>query len=186
MGRIVVTEFISIDGVIQDPGGVEGTKHGGWSFAVPRGEDGDKFKFDETMASEALLLGRKTYEGFAQAWPSVKDDVGFADKFNTMPKYVVSSTLKDPEWTNSKVISIDEVPTIKDQLSGELVVHGSGQLVQALLERDLVDELRLMVYPFVLGDGQRLFGDTPDKLQFKLAGTQTVGDGVVILTYAKA
>jgi dihydrofolate reductase len=186
MGRIVVTEFISIDGVIQDPGGGEGTKHGGWSFAIPRGEDGDKFKFDETMDSEALLLGRKTYEGFAQAWPSVKDEVGFADKFNTMPKYVVSSTLTDPEWTNSTVISIDEVATIKDQLGGELVVHGSGQLVQALLERDLVDELRLMVYPFVLGDGERLFGDTPDKLQLKLASTQTVGDGVVILTYTKA
>jgi dihydrofolate reductase len=116
----------------------------------------------------------------------VKDEVGFADKFNTMPKYVVSSTLTDPEWTNSTVISIDEVATIKDQLGGELVVHGSGQLVQALLERDLVDELRLMVYPFVLGDGERLFGDTPDKLQLKLASTQTVGDGVVILTYTKA
>ncbi len=186
MGRIVVTEFISVDGVIGDPGGVEGTKHGGWSFAVPRGEDGDKFKLDETMGSEALLLGRKTYEGFAQAWPSVKDDVGFAEKFNTMPKYVVSSTLKDPEWTNSKAISIDQVPAIKGQVGGELVVHGSGQLVQGLLERDLVDELRLMVYPFVLGDGQRLFGDTPDKLQLKLAGTQTVGDGVVILSYTKA
>lgn len=185
MGKIVVTEFISIDGVIGDPGGAEGTQHGGWSFAVSRGADGDEFKLDETLGSAALLLGRKTYEGFAQAWPRMTDDVGFADKFNTMPKYVVSSTLADPQWTNSKVISLDEVPSVKDQLDGELVVHGSGRLVQALLERDLVDELRLMVYPFVLGDGQRLFGDMPDKLQLRLAGTETVGDGVVVLTYVK-
>ena len=187
MGKIVVTEFVSLDGVLEDPGGSEDFKHGGWSFEHSRGEDGDKFKLDEAMQSEALLLGRKTYEGFADAWPSREGE--FADKFNNMPKYVVSSTLKDPDWNNSTAISgdlADEVAKIKDSNDGDVVVHGSGQLAQSLLEQDLVDELRLMVYPVVLGAGKRLFGETSDKKTLKLVDSQLVGDGVVILVYGRA
>jgi dihydrofolate reductase len=185
MGRIVVSEFVSIDGVMEDPGGAEGFKYGGWTFEYNRGDDGDKFKLDETMEAEALLLGRRTYEGFAAAWPGIKDEVGFADKMNSMPKYVVSSTLKDPSW-NAKVITFDDVPSVREQASGNLLVAGSNELSQGLLERDLVDELRLMVFPVVLGTGKRLFGETSDKKQLKLAACQTVGDGVVTLTYTKA
>src|SRR3954453_5748639 len=155
MGRIVVTEFVSLDGVMEDPGGSENFKHGGWSFEISRGKEGDKFKVDETMASDALLLGRVTYEGFAEAWPSRDDEAGFADKFNSMPKYVVSSTLTDPEWNNSTVISAnlpEEVAKLKEVHEGDIVVHGSARLVQGLLDDDLVDELRLMVFPVVLGD----------------------------------
>src|SRR5436309_6319916 len=152
MGRIVVTEFASLDGVVEDPGGVEGFKYGGWSFEIPRGDEGDKFKLDEAFASEALLLGRVTYEGFAEAWPSREGE--FADKFNAMPKYVVSSTLEEPEWNNTTVLKGDlagEVAKLRKGHEGDVVVHGSGQLVQALVEHDLVDELRLMVVPVVLG-----------------------------------
>jgi dihydrofolate reductase len=187
MGRIVVTEFISLDGVIEDPGGSEDYKHGGWSFEIERGEEGDKFKLDETVASEALLLGRKTYEGFAEAWPSREGE--FADKFNNMPKYVVASTLNDPEWTNTTVIGGDlpaEVSRLKTELDGDIVVHGSAQLVQALVDEGLVDELRLMVFPVVLGAGKRLFGDTSDKRPLRLADSKIVGDGVAILTYVPA
>jgi dihydrofolate reductase len=187
MGRIVVTEFISLDGVIEDPGGAEDFKYGGWSFEIERGEEGDQFKLDETMSSDALLLGRRTYQGFADAWPSREGE--FADKFNNMPKYVVSSTLKDPEWTNSTVLDGDvaeEVSTLRQELDGEIVVHGSAQLVQALVEHGLVDELRLMVFPVVLGAGKRLFGETSDKRRLRLADSKTVGDGVTILTYKPA
>jgi dihydrofolate reductase len=187
MGKIVVTEFVSLDGVVEDPGGSENFKYGGWTFEYDRGDEGNKFKLDETMASDALLLGRVTYEGFADAWPSREGE--FADKFNTMPKYVVSSTLENPEWTNSTVISGDlpaEVEKLKQQHTGDVVVHGSVQLVQALLERDLVDELRLMVFPVVLGTGKRLFGETSDKKPLELAESKTVGDGVAILTYRRA
>jgi dihydrofolate reductase len=187
MGRIVVTEFISLDGVTEDPGGAEDFKYGGWSFEIPRGEEGDKFKLDETMASEALLLGRVTYEGFAKAWPTREGE--FADKFNSMPKYVVSSTLNDPEWTNTTVLEGDlaaEVARLKEQHDGDVVVHGSMQLVEELLENDLVDELRLMVYPVVLGSGKRLFGATSDKKPLKLRDSQVVGDGVAILVYERA
>jgi dihydrofolate reductase len=187
MGRIVVTEFVSLDGVMEDPGGSENFKHSGWSFEISRGEEGDKFKLDETMASDALLLGRRTYEGFAAAWPSREGE--FADRFNSMPKYVVSTTLYDPEWTNSRVLSgdlADEVTRVRDEHDGDVVVHGSAQLVQGLLENDLVDELRLMVFPVVLGDGKRLFGETSDKKPLRLKSTQTVGDGVAILIYEQA
>jgi dihydrofolate reductase len=186
MGRIVVTEFVSLDGVMEDPGGAEDFKHGGWSFEIDRGEEGDKFKLDETMASEALLLGRRTYEGFAEAWPSREGE--FADKFNNMPKYVVSSTLQDPEWTNSTVLSGDlaeQIEQVKDRHDGDVVVHGSAQLVQELFERDLVDELRLMVFPVVLGAGKRLFGDTSDKKSLRLADSKSVGDGVTVLVYER-
>jgi dihydrofolate reductase len=187
VGRIVVTEFVSLDGVMEDPGGAEDFKYGGWTFEISRGDEGDKFKLDETMASDALLLGRRTYEGFAAAWPSLEGD--FADRFNSMPKYVVSSTLQDPEWTNSTVLSgdlADEVKRVRDEHDGDVVVHGSAQLVQGLLEIDLVDELRLMVFPVVLGDGKRLFGATTDKKPLRLTSTQTVGDGVAILIYQRA
>jgi dihydrofolate reductase len=187
MGRIVVTEFISLDGVIEDPGGAEDFKYGGWSFEIERGEEGDQFKLDETMSSDALLLGRRTYEGFADAWPSREGE--FADKFNNMPKYVVSSTLKDPEWTNSTVLDGDvaeEVSKLRHEVDGDIVVHGSAQLVQALVEHGLVDELRLMVFPVVLGAGKRLFGETSDKRRLRLADSKTVGDGVTILTYEPA
>jgi dihydrofolate reductase len=187
MGRIVVTEFMSLDGVVEDPGGAEDFKYGGWSFEFARGEEGDKFKLDEALDSEALLLGRVTYEGFAAAWPS--RDGEFADKFNDMPKYVVSSTLEDPEWNNSTVLRGDvteEVSKLKQAQDGDIVVHGSAQLVQTLLERDLVDELRLMVFPVVLGSGKRLFGDTSDKKGLRLADSKTVGDGVAILIYEPA
>jgi dihydrofolate reductase len=186
MGRIVVTEFVSLDGVVEDPGGSENFKHSGWSFEFSRGEEGDKFKLDETMESEALLLGRKTYEGFAAAWPSREDDAGFADKFNSMPKYVVSSTLESPEWNNSHVLKgdvVEEVKKLREQSGGDVVVHGSAQLAQTLLENDLVDELRLMVFPVVLGGGKRLFGETSDKKALRLVSSRTVGDGVGILIY---
>jgi dihydrofolate reductase len=187
MGRIVITEFISLDGVIEDPGGSEDFKHGGWSFAYSRGEQGDKFKLEETMGSAGLLLGRTTYEGFADAWP--QRDGEFADKFNTMPKYVVSSTLKDPEWTNTTVLSgdlEDEIAKLREQEGGDIVVHGSGMLARALIEKDLFDELRLMVFPVVLGAGDRLFGEAADKTSLKLTSAQTVGDGVAILVYERA
>jgi dihydrofolate reductase len=187
MGRIVVTEFVSLDGVVEAPGGGEDFRHGGWSFEFDRGEEGDRFKLDETIAAEALLLGRTTYEGFAAAWPSREGE--FADKFNTMPKYVVSSTLEDPEWTNTTVLKGDvagEVAKLKRERDGDIVVHGSPQLVQTLLEHDLVDELRLMVFPVVLGSGKRLFGETSDKKALRLIDSKVVGDGVGILVYEPA
>ena len=187
MGRIVVTEFVSLDGVIEDPGGAEDFKHSGWSFEFDRGDDGNQFKLDETLASEALLLGRKTYEGFAAAWPSREGE--FADKFNNMPKYVVSSTLKDPDWTGTTVLEGDlaeEVAKLRDAHDGDVVVHGSAQLVQDLIEQDLVDEVRLMVFPVVLGTGKRLFGETSDKKPLKLTESKTVGDGVAIMVYGRS
>jgi dihydrofolate reductase len=189
VGRIVVTEFVSLDGVVEDPGGSEDFRHSGWSFEFDRGEEGNKFKLDETLSSEALLLGRVTYEGFAASWPSRTDDAGFADKFNSMPKYVVSSTLEDAEWNNSTVLKgdvVEEVSRLKQEQDGDIVVHGSPQLVQTLLDHDLVDELRLMVFPVVLGSGKRLFGETSDKKPLQLTDSKVVGDGVAILTYQPA
>jgi len=187
MGRIVVTEFISLDGVVEDPGGSEDFKHGGWSFAISSGDDGGAFKLEETRASDALLLGRVTYEGFAEAWPS--RDGEFADMFNSMPKYVVSSTLANAEWNNSTVLRGDlaeEVATLKQRHDRDVVVHGSVRLVQALIEHDLVDELRLMLFPVVLGSGLRLFGETSDKKTFRLADSKVVGESVSILVLQPA
>ncbi len=184
MGRIVVTEFVSLDGVMEDPGGDGNFKHKGWTFKFNRGEAGDKFKLDETRDSEALLLGRVTYEGFAAAWPS--RDGEFADKLNSMPKYVVSSTLDKARWNNSTVLKGDvlhEVSKLKQRVGGNVVVHGSAQLVQTLLANDLVDELRLMVFPVVLGSGKRLFGATSDQKRMQLVESKTVGDGIAILIY---
>ena len=187
MGRIVVTEFVSLDGVMEDPGGAEHFKHGGWTFKIPQGEDGSKFKLDETRDSEALLLGRVTYQGFAAAWPSVEGE--FGDKFNNMPKYVVSSTLGKAEWNNSTVLKGDvvkEVSKLRQKPGGDIVVHGSAKLVQTLLANDLIDELRLMVFPVVLGSGKRLFGDASDMKRLHLTDSKTVGDGVLILIYKPA
>ncbi len=183
MARIVITEFVSLDGVMEDPGGAENYRHGGWTFQIERG-DGDQFKMDETMASDALLLGRVTYEGFAQAWP--QRDGEFADKFNNMPKYVVSSTLENPDWNNTTVLRgdvVEEVSKLRQGPGGDIVVHGSRQLAQTLLEHDLVDELHLMVFPVVLGTGKRLFGETSDKKRLRLKESRVVGDGVAIMIY---
>jgi dihydrofolate reductase len=184
MGRIVVTEFVSLDGVMEAPGGDDNFVRGGWTFEFDRGDAGNQFKIDETMGSAALLLGRRTYEGFAAAWP--ERDGEFADKFNSMPKYVVSSTLTDPSWTNTTVLSGDVVAAVgklKDDQTGDIVVHGSARLVQTLVENDLVDELRLMVFPTVLGVGKKLFGDTTDMKRWTLAESKVVGDSVAIMVY---
>lgn len=185
MGKIIATEFVSLDGVIEAPGGGEDYKYAGWTFDIKRGAEGDKFKLDETLNSEALLLGRVTYEGFAAAWPSIKNE--FADKLNSMPKYVISSTLHKAEWNNTTVLSgdvLEEVRKLKKDVGGNIVVHGSAQLVQALIEHDLIDELCLMVFPVLLGSGKRLFSESlSTKKRLKLINTQKVGDGIEILIY---
>ncbi len=185
MGRIVVTEFVSLDGVMEAPGGGEEYAHAGWTFKIDRGAEGDEFKLKETMDSAALLLGRRTYEGFAAAWPTMQGE--FAEKFNGMPKYVVSSTLQDPTWTNTTVLAGEleqEAARLKQSLEGDVVVHGSAQLVQGLLAHDLVDELRLMVFPIVLGSGKRLFAhDASESKPMRLTASKTVGDGVAVLAY---
>jgi dihydrofolate reductase len=187
MGKLVVTEFVSLDGVMQAPGGEE-FKYPGWSFAFDRGEDGNEFKLRETLETDVLLLGRVTYESFAGAWPDREGE--FADKFNTMPKYVVSSTLRNPEWSNTTVLAGDvaeEAAKVKAEVDGIVQVPGSLRLVQELLERDLVDELHLMVFPVVLGTGRRLFGETTEKSDWRLAEARTVGpDGVLVLIYERA
>jgi dihydrofolate reductase len=188
MGKLVVTEFVSIDGVFEDPGGAEGYEHGGWTFEYDRGDDGNQFKVDELTAAEVQLLGRVTYEGFAEAWPSREGE--FADKLNSDPKYVVSTTLKNPEWHNTTVISenaAEEIAKLKEQTNGDILVAGSGTLVGTLLGADLVDELRLMVFPTVLGRGKRLFPDGINRLKLKLAGSKQVGpDGVQVQVYQRA
>jgi dihydrofolate reductase len=189
MGKIVVTEFISLDGVIEDPGGSEGYKHGGWTFEIDRGEEGDKFKLDELVEAEAQLLGRVTYEGFAAAWPTMEDGAGFAEKMNAMPKYVVSSSLREASWENTTILSgelADEVARLHREIDGVILVAGSAQLVQGLLERDLVDELRLMVFPVVLGAGKRLFGEAEGKKPLRLTDSKTLGDGIALLIYEPA
>jgi len=186
MGKIIVTEFVSLDGVMEDPGGAEDFKYGGWTFEIDRGEEGNKFKLDETTESDALLLGRVTYEGFAEAWPSREGE--FADKFNNMPKYVVSSTLGEADWNNSTVLKgdvVEAVKKLKQEQDGIIQVAGSQRLVETLLDNDLVDELRLMVFPVVLGAGRRLFGETSDKKRLELAESRAVGDGVLILIYRR-
>jgi dihydrofolate reductase len=186
MARIVITEFVSLDGVMEDPGGAESFKHGGWSFQFDYGE-GNQFKMDEAIAAQALLLGRVTYEGFAKAWPSMEGE--FADKFNSMPKYVVSKKLEKGDWNNTTVLRgdvVDEVSKLREAPGGDIQVHGSRTLAQALIEHDLVDELHLMVFPVVLGTGKRLFGDTSDKIRLRLTETKVVGDGIAILVYQRA
>jgi dihydrofolate reductase len=188
MGQLVVTEFVSIDGVFEDPGGAESYEHGGWTFEYDRGADGNQYKLDELMTAEIQLFGRVTYEGFAKAWPSREGD--FADRINQGRKYVVSTTLKDPEWENTTVISdnvAEEIARLKEEAQGPILVAGSATLVGTLLANDLVDELRLMVFPTVLGRGRRLFPDGIDRLKLRLVETRPVGpDGVLVQTYAQA
>ncbi len=182
MGKLIVTEFISLDGVIEEPR---------WTFDFNRGEEGDKFKGDELKAAEVQLLGRVTYEGFAAAWPSMGHD-WFGEKMNSMPKYVVSNTLSDEDasWTNSRVIRGDvpaEIAKVKEQVLGELLVAGSAQLVRTLAESDLVDEYRLMLFPIVLGAGKRLFAEGAARTKLRLLDAKPVGpDGVFVLTYEPA
>jgi dihydrofolate reductase len=186
MGNVVVSEFVTVDGVMEDPGGAEGFERGGWAFQFDRGPEGDKFKLDEVMASDALLLGRVTFEGFAAAWPSRSGE--FADKFNTMPKYVVSKTLEEPEWSNSTVIRgdvADAVAKLRQEPGGDILVNGSAQLVRELAEHDLVDEYRLMVFPVVLGRGKRLFLETSDATPVRLVDSKPAGE-CLILTYRPA
>ncbi len=183
MAKVVVSQFVSVDGVVEDPGGSEGWDRGGWAFKFDRGPEGDKFKLDEVMASDALLLGRVTYEGFAEAWPSRTGD--FADKFNGVAKYVASTTLGEPDWNNSTVIDGDiaaEVAKLKQRPGGDILVNGSVQLVQTLIEHDLVDEYRLMVFPIVLGAGKRLFAEGIDTTALRLVDSKPAGD-CLILTY---
>ena len=184
MGRIVITENVSLDGVIEDPTGLEGLRVGGWFWETDRGEDGERFTLEKTLGTEALLLGRRSYEFFAATWPSRGGEL--ADQMNRLPKYVVSSTLEDPDWNNSTLLKgdvADEVSKLKRELDGEIVVLGSPQLARTLIEHALFDELRLMVYPVLLGDGARLFGETSDKKPVRLVDTRIVGDGIAILTY---
>jgi dihydrofolate reductase len=193
MGKLVVTEFVSADGVFQDPGGVGEIDRGGWSFKAEHGDEFDKFKTDELMAADAQLLGRITYEGFAKAWPEMEETEGeFAVKMNTMPKYVVSTTLSDEDaaWQNSTVIRGDvpgAVAKLKGEVDGDILIQGSGQLLQTLLDEGLVDELHLMVFPIVVGEGKHLFGDQRDMSELRLRDSQTIGpDGIIALSYVPA
>src|SRR5215208_8314805 len=187
MGKVVVSESVSVDGVFQDNGGAGEIERGGWEFKFDRGEEGEKFKLDELMAADVQLLGRVTYELFAAAWPTITDEQGFADQMNGMSKYVVSTTLKDPEWTNTTILKGDvakEVKKLKEETDGDILVYGSGQLVATLLDEDLIDELRLMVHPAIVGEGKHLFGAQSDLSMLKLTDSKPVGpDGIIVLTY---
>jgi dihydrofolate reductase len=184
MGNVVVTEFVTLDGAFEDPGGAEQFEHGGWSFKFERSPEGNKFKLDELMASDAQLLGRVTYEGFAKAWPTMKDDAGFAERMNSMPKYVVSSTLERADWENSTILGdswADDVAQLRDELSGDILVAGSGQLVRGLLDRGLVDELRLMTFPVALGTGRRLLDGLQRPVTFELVESRPAGDALILI-----
>lgn len=188
MRKVVVSEYITLDGVIGDPGGAEGSKHGGWSFKY-WSDEAAKFKFDELFASDALLLGRVTYQGFAAAWPSMKDEAGFADRMNSLPKYVVSTTLQEVTWNNSRLIKenvAEEVSQLKQESGQDILVGGSGSLVQTLMQHDLVDVFKLMVHPVVLGSGKRLFPEGIDMKALKLVETKAFSSGVVVLSYELA
>jgi dihydrofolate reductase len=186
MRKIIVSEFVTLDGVMEDPGGAEKSERGGWAFQFERGPAGDKFKLDEVLESEALLLGRLTYEGFAAAWPSRTGE--FAEKMNSMPKYVVSTTLNEASWKNSTLIKsniVEEISKLKASSGGDILVAGSGQLVNTLMEHELVDDFRLMVFPIILGKGKRLFNDGLAKLPLRLEQAISAGTGVLILVYHK-
>jgi dihydrofolate reductase len=187
MSKVVVSQFVTLDGVFQDPGGAGEFDRGGWAFQFDRGPEGNQFKLDEVMAAGALLLGRVTYEGFAQAWPSRTDEVGFADKMNSMPKYVVSTTLDRADWNNSTVVRgnvPEEVRRLKEHVDGDILVNGSGQLVQTLMEHDLIDEYRLMVFPIVLGAGKRLFADASKATTLRLVDTTKAGDCLILMYHS--
>ncbi|HZY94513.1 MAG TPA: dihydrofolate reductase family protein [Candidatus Bathyarchaeia archaeon] len=182
MRKLVVSEFVTVDGVMEDPGGAEKFRHGGWTRPYWNEEIG-KYKFDELFASDALLIGRVTYQGFAAAWPSMTDEAGFADRMNNLPKYVVSKTLNEVNWKNSKLIKdniAEEVSKLKQQPGRDILIFGSAALVQSLMRHDLIDEYQLLVYPVTLGSGKRLFRD---RSNLKLVGTKTFSSGVVALHY---
>jgi dihydrofolate reductase len=185
--RIVVTEFVSLDGVMEAPGGEPGFKYPGWTFEYERGDDGNQFKLDETMSADGLLIGRRTYESFAGAWP--QREGAFAEKFNTMPKFVVSSTLKDPEWNNTTVLgsgdAAAQVRELKASFDGELQVPGSHRLVQELIAADLLDQINLMVFPVILGTGKRALEETPDRRNLRLKESKVVGEGILVLIYER-
>ncbi len=185
--RIVVTEFVSIDGVMEAPGG-EDFKYPGWTFEFDRGDDGNQFKLDETMSADALLIGRRTYESFAGAWPEREGE--FADKFNAMPKFVVSTTLENPEWNNTTVLDGNDttaaVRKLKDEFDGELQVPGSHRLVQELVANDLVDQVNLMVFPVILGTGKKAFEELPDRRRMRLTESKVVGEGIAVLIFERA
>src|SRR6185312_9227943 len=191
MGKIVATEFISLDGVIEDPGGSEDFVHGGWTFEIDRGEEGNLFKLGELEEAEAQLLGRVTYEGFAESWPEREGDPqmgDFAKKMNTMPKYVYSTTLGSADWQNTTVLSGDfatDIARVKDEVDGVILVAGSARLVQGLIAADLLDELRLMLFPVTLGGGLKLFADDGRKVPLTLSDARTVGAGVQLVTYER-
>lgn len=188
MRKVIVSEFLTLDGVMEDPGGAEGFEHGGWSFQFWH-EEIAKFKFDELFASDALLLGRVTYQGFAAAWPSMTDEEGFANRMNSLPKFVVSTTLQEVGWNNSSLIKaniVEEISKLKQQSGQNILISGSGKLVQTLMQHNLIDEYRLLVYPVVLGSGKRLFKEGSNKTILKLAATKTFSSGVVALSYQPA
>jgi len=185
--RITVTEFVSLDGVMEAPGG-EDFKYPGWSFEFERGDDGNAFKLEETMAADALLIGRRTYESFAGAWPGREGE--FADKFNSMPKFVVSTTLGEADWNNTTVLdsgdATAQVRELKERFDGEIQVPGSHRLVQELIESDLVDQVNLMVFPVILGTGKRAFERFDDRRRLVLKDSKVVGEGVLVLVYVRA
>jgi len=185
MRKVVVTEYVTLDGVMEDPGGAEQFQHGGWTSPYWDAEIG-KFQLDGLFASDALLLGRVTYQGFAKAWPSMKDDAGFADRMNSLPKYVASTTLEALEWNNSHRIQgnvAEAVSQLKQQPGQDILIYGSGALVQTLMQRDLIDAYHLLVYPVALGSGKRLFADGIGKQALKLVEARPFSSGVVALTY---
>ena len=190
MGDVVVTEFISLDGVIEDPGGAEDFEHGGWSFEFNRGDEGDRFKLDELMAADVQLLGRTTYQGFAAAWPDMRESTGeFGEKMNAMPKHVVSTTLSDEDasWENSTVIR-DDVPgavrKLKQEVEGDILIQGSATLARSLADQGLIDRINLMMFPIVLGTGKRLFPEGIPRSTLELDRVEQVGpEGVLVLTY---
>jgi dihydrofolate reductase len=186
--RIVVTEFVSLDGVMQAPGGEPDFKYPGWTFEFDRGNDGNQVKLEETRQADALLIGRRTYESFAGAWPDREGE--FADKFNSMPKFVVSTTLQNPDWNNTTVLDSGDATTqvskLREEFDGELQVPGSHRLVQELIESDLIDQVNLMVFPVILGTGKKAFEETPDRRKLRLKESKVVGDGVLVLIYERA
>ena len=186
MGTIIVSDNVTLDGVIQDPAGDEGFRVGGWVGLIKDSPELNQLALDEAVAAEALLLGRRSYEWLAARWPSRSGEL--ADRLNSMPKYVVSSTLEEPAWNNSTVLegdALDEVTRLKQELDGEILVPASFQLLRTLMEHDLVDKLRLKLFPVVLGAGERLFGETSDKRPVRLVDNQTLADGIAILTYER-
>jgi dihydrofolate reductase len=191
MGKLVVSQFVSVDGVFQDPGGVGEIDRGGWSFKAEHGDDFNEFKFAELMAADAQLLGRTTYEGFARVWPEMEETEGeFAVKMNKMPKYVVSTGIENPTWENTTVIREnvgDEVRRLKDEIEGDILVAGSGRLIQTLVDEGLIDEWRLMIFPIIVGDGEHLFDGQRDLTELRLKDSKVIGpDGIIVLTYVPA